>query len=342
MRLSYVSAFFAFAISAWLTRQFCHPSSRFHILDYPNERSLHKHPVPRTGGIAIFTAVAAAGFVMALGYGAEADFFWFGASVAVVAAVSFLDDRYKLEVMERLSAHIVAGCLLLVGGFILYAWQWPGALWHWPPWMGIGFSLLFILWMINLYNFMDGMDGLAAGMAVIGFSFFALFGWVAGNPLFFGLSLVVAAASAGFLLYNFPPARIFMGDVGSSVLGLSAAALSLWGAQDGIFPFWAAILVFSPFIVDATITLVRRLVHGERVWQAHKTHYYQRLVQRWGHRKTVLYEYGLMLACGTTALWALGADVAMQRVALMSWLIIYGLLAVLIPYLERRGKSGRN
>ena len=94
-----------------------------------------------------------------------------------------------------------------------------------------------------------------------------------------------------------------MGDVGSSTLGLLAAAFSLWGARDGVFPFWVAILVFSPFIADASVTLVRRLLRGEKIWQAHKTHYYQKLVQAgWGHRKTVLVEYAIMIGCGITAL----------------------------------------
>lgn len=95
----------------------------------------------------------------------------------------------------------------------------------------------------------------------------------------FFISLIIAAAFAGFLIFNFPPARIFMGDTGSSTLGLLAATLSLWGARDGVFPVWIAVLVFSPFIVDATVTLFWRLLRHEKIWQAHKAHYYQQLVQ---------------------------------------------------------------
>src|SRR5690606_5547729 len=101
------------------------------------------------------------------------------------------------------------------------------------------------------------------------------------------LCWVIASAAAGFLVWNFPPARIFMGDTGSSALGLIAGALSLLGDRRGLFPLWVALLVFSPFLLDATVTLIRRAGRRERFWEAHRSHYYQRLALRWGHRKTV-------------------------------------------------------
>ncbi len=310
------------------------------MLDHPNERSLHSHPTPRTGGIAIFSAIFLASFLIVWEYSSLPKLFWLALSVILVVTVSFLDDRYRVEVMQRLFIHLGAASLLLIGGFILYNWQLPEVVWHWPIWIDVGLSLFFIVWMINLYNFMDGMDGFAAGMAVIGFGCFAVFGWLAGNILFFNLSLVIMAASAGFLIFNFPPARIFMGDVGSSLLGLLAAALSLWGAREGIFPFWAALMVFSPFIVDATATLIRRLFRGEKICQAHKTHYYQRLVQLgWGHRKTVLWEYGLMVACAISALWAVRQTVITQWLILSLWVVLYSLLMLWIPRLEEKNRK---
>ena len=115
-----------------------------------------------------------------------------------------------------------------------------------------------------------------------------------------------------------------MGDVGSSTLGLLAATLSLWGARDGVFPFWIALLVFSPFIVDATVTLFRRLLRGDKIWQAHKTHFYQRLVQAgWGHRKTVLFEYAIMLGCAITSLWSTRASIAIQVGIVAGWTAVY-------------------
>ena len=165
-------------------------------------------------------------------------------------------------------------------------------------------------------------------------------GWTAGHDAFLAVSLIIAAASAGFLFFNFPPARIFMGDVGSSTLGLLAATLSLWGARDGVFPFWIALLVFSPFIVDATVTLFHRLLRGDKIWQAHKTHFYQRLVRAgWGHRKTVLFEYAIMLGCAVTSLWSLRAPAQIQLAAFSGWAVAYLLFFFWVGRLAVRGNK---
>jgi len=146
-----------------------------------------------------------------------------------------------------------------------------------------------------------------------------------------GLSFVVAAAALGFLMLNFPPAKIFMGDVGSATLGLLAAALSVWGAQSGAFPIWAAMLVFSPFIVDASVTLGGRAWRREKIWKAHKTHYYQRLVQvGWSHRKVVLCEYTLMAASSISAIWVVRQPVEIQWTLVLGWVLMYGFLIMCI------------
>ncbi|HLQ24511.1 MAG TPA: hypothetical protein VK138_01390, partial [Acidiferrobacterales bacterium] len=121
---------------------------------------------------------------------------------------------------------------------------------------------------------------------------------------------------------------------------LLVAALSLWGAREGIFPFWAALLVLSAFIIDATATLIRRLLRGEKIWQAHKTHYYQRLVQLgWGHRKTVLWEYGLMLVSAISALWVVRQTIITQWLMLSLWIVLYSLLMLWIPQLEEKNRK---
>jgi len=335
--MSLLLSAFCFILSAWLTRSFCDPASRFHVLDHPNERSLHTRPTPRSGGVAILAAIIAGMVVLGWWLGDFRELAWIGVSTMLVAAVSFVDDRYQVPVIDRLLAHLIAGGIVLWGGFSLHGFELPGIVWNFPPWLGVGLSLLFVVWMMNLYNFMDGMDGFAGGMAAIGFGSFAALGWFAGNELFFATSLVIAAAAAGFLTRNFPPARIFMGDVGSSSLGLLAAILSLWGARDGVFPFWIALLVFSPFLVDATATLLWRVARGERVWQAHRTHYYQRLVQLgWGHRRTVLSEYGIMLACAASALWARFQGQEMQTGVLLAWCLVYPVLMIFVHQMERR------
>jgi len=336
-----IASIAAFVISVALTRRFCDPASRLHVLDHPNERSLHSRPTPRTGGVAIFVALSVAVGLWSLGAGlASSQLYGLGAGAGLVAALSFLDDRKGLPVRVRLPGHLVAAALLVIGGLFLPGFSLPGLAWYWPEWLGILFSLLFLVWMINLYNFMDGMDGFAAGMAVIGFGTFAVLGYLASNQLFLALNLIVVSAAAGFLWFNYPPARIFMGDTGSSLLGLLAGGLSIWGAREGVFPFWVALLVFSPFIVDATVTLLRRLSRGERVWQAHKSHYYQRLVQSgWGHKKTVLYEYVLMLACGLSALLAQHLNYQGQVALILFWCLVYPLLMIGIHRMEQRTKS---
>ncbi len=328
------------ALAAWLTARFCDPASKFHILDHPNERSLHTNPTPRSGGIAIFAGIAAGLALAGWRFAWPVEMPWVVASLALVALVSYMDDRAGVRVAYRFVAHVLAAALLLWAGLVLPSLPLPTMPWALTPSVAAGLSVLFVVWMVNLYNFMDGMDGFAGGMAVVGFCSFAVLGWFSGHTTFVVVSLVTASASAGFLLFNFPPARIFMGDVGSSTLGLLAAALSLWGARDGVFPFWVAVLVFSPFIVDATVTLVRRLLKGEKVWQAHRTHYYQRLVQMgWGHRKTVLWEYLLMFAATGSALWVVDKTAPVQWVILGLWVVVYVALAMGVRHFEERYRN---
>ena len=201
-------------------------------------------------------------------------------------------------------------------------------------------TILVVVWCINLYNFMDGMDGLAGGMGVIGFNCLAWLGWLAGNNLFMFMALIIAAANLGFLLHNFPPAKIFMGDVGSITMGYLVAFFSLWGIKAQIFTWWIPILIFSPFIVDATITLIKRVFKREKVWEAHKSHYYQKLVQiGWGHRKTAIYEYILMatIACSVIAIHVLNSDILRIFLTLL-WLLIYIVIIFIVSRLAT--KSG--
>ena len=318
----------AAVVSACLTRMLCRPTSSLYVLDYPNERSLHSRPTPRTGGVAIITAVFAAGSVWAwYSGGASAKAVLLALAVAIVAGTSLVDDRHNIEPLYRLVAHFAAAATLVYAGFTFDAL--PALV-----------AAIYIVWMIELYNFMDGIDGFAGGMAVSGFGTLALLAATGGAPLVAGLSLVVAAAALGFLAFNFPPARIFMGDVGSASLGILAAALSLWGAQEGAYPPWTGILVFSPFVVDASITLARRIAQREKFWRPHKTHNYQRLVQLgWSHRRVVLSEYALMTAASASAVWAVGQPPRIQQGLLMTWALVYAVLAFGIHMLEATARD---
>ncbi len=344
MSIAIVAAAVAFGLSAWLTFWFSRPGSKlYNILDHPNERSLHDRPTPRTGGVAILIAVYLSAIVAAVCCVAPmAALGWIAAAGLLVAGVSLADDWFGLPVRYRLIAHFAAAGLVVVAGLDLADLGLPGASSVLPALLSVPLTLLFIVWMINLYNFMDGMDGFAGGMAVFGFGTFAVLAGGAGHGLFMVLSLIVAVSAGGFLLFNFPPARIFMGDVGSTLLGFLAAALMLWAERDGVFPLWIGVLVFSPFIVDATVTLVRRVLRGERIWQAHKSHYYQRLVELgWGHRRTVLWEYAVMAACAASALSIQGREPRVQVFGLALWAAVYVVLMVAIGRLEARARSSR-
>ncbi|QQS54596.1 MAG: glycosyltransferase family 4 protein [Candidatus Competibacteraceae bacterium] len=306
-------------------------------IDHPNARSLHEQPTPRTGGLAVLAGIMI-GMLLIMFKTAGLPVHTLGfifIGLIPLALVSFQDDRVGIPARWRILVHLLAAVSLLVADLVPGSLVLPGLALVLPAWLAIPLVLLFVVWMINLYNFMDGMDGFASGMAVIGFSALAGLGWAdAGFATF---CLIVAAASAGFLVHNFPPAKIFLGDTGSTALGFLAASCSLWGAKAGLFPFWVALLVFSPFIADATVTLLRRLLRGEKVWEAHRSHYYQRLVLLgWGHRRTVLAEYALMLACAGSALLAVRLPPVGQITLAAIWILIYSVLMWGVGRLERR------
>lgn len=327
----------AFLAAALASRYLAGSRTWLNVFDHPNERSLHNTPVPRTGGIAIVMAVV---LVIAGGYllgQITPRIGWLTVAVMLVAAVSLLDDRRGLALRYRLIVHLAAATLLAYTGLHVAGEVWPGGQPAWPLWASRVLAVLVIVWMINLYNFMDGMDGFAGGMAVIGFGALGVQGWLVGAHEYALINLVIVAAAGGFLVFNFPPARIFMGDTGSATLGLLAATMALWGARDEVLPLWASFLVFSPFVVDATVTLIRRIFRGERFWQAHKTHYYQRLVQMgWGHRKSVLTEYALMAGCAVSAVVAVRVSPVVQWGIVIFWALVYAVLMVWVDRLWLR------
>ena len=148
--------------------------------------------------------------------------------------------------------------------------------------------------------------------------------------------VVIAAATSGFLIFNFPPAKIFMGDVGSIPLGFLVGAIGVYGRQKEAWPLWFPVMVFAPFFVDASITLLRRIVRGERVWQAHRQHYYQRLIlSGWSHRKTVLAEYVLMLICSAAAIHCLRTSPAMRSVIIG---VLMAVFAIVMWAIDQRWK----
>lgn len=285
------------------------------IMDNPTPRSLHGFPVPRTGGIAVM-----AGVLITAAVGVPSVRFWFLVA-GLLAVVSFFDDWRGLPALVRLAVHFLGTGVFAALAFPHLAYFWIAAI------------ILGTVWMTNLYNFMDGSDGLAGGMALFGFGFYGLAAWLAGAPEQAAVYFSIAAANAAFLLFNFHPARIFLGDVGSIPLGFLAASMGFLGWRDGFWPLWFPVLVFSPFVVDASVTLVKRLLRREKVWHAHKEHYYQRLVRMgWGHRHTALAEYGLMVGVGTSAVWGAFHDRLTQVAILVCWIVLLGMIMLVIDW----------
>jgi UDP-N-acetylmuramyl pentapeptide phosphotransferase/UDP-N-acetylglucosamine-1-phosphate transferase len=252
-----------------------------------------------------------------------------------VALTGYIDDRGTLTGLTRLIVQIAVATTVVLAGLRLTEISLGDSGLDFPVWLASIITGLFIIWMINLYNFMDGMDGLSATMAIVGFGSLGWLGFIRGDVLFAGAAWVISASSLGFLVFNFPPARIFMGDTGSTTLGYAAAVMVLWADQAGIAPFWIGILIFSPFIVDSTVTLVRRGLAGEKLWEAHRTHYYQRLVcLGWSHRRTLLAETVLMLACALSALIAIDQSPPIQWLTVALWLAIYPILMYSVHRME--------
>lgn len=251
---------------------------------HPGDRTLHDRPVPRVGGLAILAGALPAALLgppLLPGAGAV----WL-ACIAAVALVSLADDVRGVSALLRLVVHGAAAAIV--------AWLALGAT------ASALLAALAIVWGANLYNFMDGSDGLAGTMALAGFGAYAAVAAHAGAP--WAACAAVAAATVPFLAANRPPAAIFMGDVGAVPLGFAAGALGVAGAVSGLWPAWFPLLAFLPFVADASATLVLRALRGERVWQAHRGHFYQRLnLAGAGHRGTLAIYATAMLACALAA-----------------------------------------
>ncbi len=253
------------------------------ILDHPNERSSHAVPTPRGGGLAVIAVILAAWTAIAWGAGTLGLYWPALAGALALAAVSWFDDLRGLGPVPRLAvqaAAVAAGIFALPGPGPVFQGLLPPAL--------DAFAAAFLwLWFVNLFNFMDGIDGISgAETACIGGGVCVLAlveGWTGEVGLY---ALTAAAAALGFLAWNWQPARIFLGDVGSVTLGYLLGWLLLGLAATG---YWAAALLLPLYyLADATLTLFRRLARGERVWRAHRDHFYQLAVRRGLSHATVV------------------------------------------------------
>jgi UDP-GlcNAc:undecaprenyl-phosphate/decaprenyl-phosphate GlcNAc-1-phosphate transferase len=271
-------------------------SPRTLFLDHPNERSLHALPVPRIGGLAMAWG-ASAGLLAA--FFLTPDLPWTSVMkwvipIVILVALGAYDDWKGASVVVRLALQLA----LSIGAAVMLD----------MPWIHLWWMTLAIMWMSNLYNFMDGSDGLAGSMTLLGFGGLAWGAWQANAGGVMLIALLVIAAAIPFLMFNWPRAKVFMGDSGSVPLGFGAACLGLYGWSQNYWHLPFVLLCFWPFILDATFTLGRRLLRGEKVWQAHRSHLYQRLIlSGLSHGRLLFWAWILMLVCVGCALLTAGS-----------------------------------
>ena len=304
------------------------------LMDIPNERSSHSVPTPRGGGVAIVV-----GFLLALpvlgwlGLMDRPTLFALSGSGLLVALIGFADDHGHIAARWRLLGHFAAAiwALFWLDGLA------PIALFNGTldlGWVGHALAAVYLVWMLNLYNFMDGIDGLASAEAICACLGISLVCGLTGNASLMWGGLALAAAVGGFLYWNFPPARIFMGDAGSGFLGIVLGGMSLHAAWAAPELLWSWVILLAVFIVDATWTLVRRLINGQKVYQAHRSHAYQYASRRYGSHKKVTYT-----VVGINILWLIPMAIAVGLGAIPGFVggIVAYLPLIVLAYAYRAG-----
>jgi Fuc2NAc and GlcNAc transferase len=276
-----------FAASALITAGLRGLLGRHGLMDLPNARSSHAVPVPRGGGLAIVVVFLSA-VVWALEKRLIPDrLAWalIGGGLAI-AIVGFLDDRFRLTAWPRIIVHSLAAAWAVWCLDPMPAAQFSnsGDFWGWAP-KCAAFAAL--VWLTNLFNFMDGIDGLAGMEAVCVSGLGAVLLVRVGLPNIAQLLLMLCATCLGFLVWNWPPAKLFMGDVGSGFLGFALGTLVLFSSRESSKLFWTWLILLATFVVDATVTLLRRMLLGARWFEAHRSHAYQHAAQGFGSHKKV-------------------------------------------------------
>jgi UDP-GlcNAc:undecaprenyl-phosphate GlcNAc-1-phosphate transferase len=314
-----------FACSAGLT----YVMARFiRVMDLPNTRSSHSRPVPKSGGIAIVATFVVGSLIIYFYAGvARIDdrYFWgYVISAVLLAVVCFADDILQRAFVAKILAQILCTLLVLASGVVIKRLALP--YWGEVPLGGVGYALTFlwIMGLTNAYNFMDGLDGLAAGVAVIAAGFLCAIAFQQNSVFVYVSAYVLLAGAAGFLAFNLPPARVFMGDVGSAFLGFTFATLAVIGASLdlGHLSFYIVPLLLFHFIFDTVFTFFRRLLRGERVYLAHRTHLYQLLNQLgYSHRAVSFFHYALTAVQGVAALASLGLPADRRLLLFIPFLI---------------------
>ncbi|PLW81984.1 glycosyl transferase [Kineobactrum sediminis] len=324
-------------LAALLCGLYLRLAQRRHWLDQPNARSSHSKPTPHGGGVGLLSAFVLAS-ILAASEGMLRDPFWWQLSslALVLMVIGIVDDLVNLPVWLRLVGYSICCSLLLV---VLAGGDWlpPGI----SPWLLWPLLLFGLLWLLNLYNFMDGIDGLAAIQCFLACSGASLLGFLGGAADYALFCLLLALSQLGFLVWNWPPARLFMGDAGSIPIGFLLGGLALYGAGSSAVPLGCWLVLLAAFITDATWTLLDRWRRGEYLAAAHRDHAYQRLSRYWQSHLAV----DLLLVV-LNALWlfpiALAAwrwpqhQVALVMLAYVPLLVaMYSIRAVEVPSVSR-------
>ena len=317
-----------FVASLLLVRGLLAWAARLQIVDVPNERSSHTRPTPRGGGLAaVVVFVVGALALGAAGLVSGRDLLALLPGAVGVAVVGLLDDRRGVAPLARLAVHLGAAAwfLVVLGGLPPTGITWVDA----TPLLGGLVGMLAIAWGTNLFNFMDGIDGIAGSQAVFIAAGVALVGIAGGVPGLAALGALLAGGAAGFLAWNWPPARIFMGDVGSGFFGHVLSCLLVLTLRADRPAIAVALALPALFLVDATVTLLRRGLRGAPPHQAHRTHAYQWLSRRWGShlRVSLLYVALDLLLVAPVAAYAWRAGDGAGAVVLVM-LAAFSLLAL--------------
>lgn len=335
-----VIALIATLLSSWLGVRFliAYLVER-DIVDRPNERTLHQGAVPRGGGLVIVALLLVALVGMALLSGRAGLFLSLALIVVLWATLSWCDDRVDLSPRRRFSVQVIFAALTVLA----YGWvvdvQMTANTWLAISWFGLPLTIIGVLWAANLYNFMDGMDGMAAAQTIVAATTLSFWFWHAGDVHLAFVCAALAAASYGFLLWNWQPAKIFMGDVGSITIGAFFATIVIIGVTRYQFSVLSCGLLFAVFVGDASLTLLRRVWYKEKFWLPHRSHYYQRLaVLGVSHGQIVLAATILMLLCSLIATVSLlYRDITLP--ALITVIALLGLAVFVVVYLERHNKK---
>ncbi len=291
------------------------------LIDVPNARSSHTVATPRGGGVAIVVA-----FLLALPLlGMMEIVSWsslisIGGAGLLVAIIGFMDDHGHIAARWRLLGHFFAaawGLFWIAGLPPIIVFGFPLQL----GWIGNLLAAVYLVWMLNLYNFMDGIDGIASIEAVTACLSICFLFMLNGVESAVWLPMLLAMAVMGFFYWNFPPARIFMGDAGSGFLGIALGILSLQAAWISSDFFWAWLILLGVFVVDATTTLIRRLLRGEKVYEAHRSHAYQFASRQYGKHLPVT-----LTVMAINVLWLLPVAVCVVKLGLD------GALGLMIAY----------